>query len=72
MRVAFVATDLVDGALAQADDVKRIEADLGRGDRGADRLLIAAAHVDRDRPDRVAPLAELGEERLQRLGVATG
>jgi hypothetical protein len=34
------------------------------------RLLVAAGHVDRDRADRVAALAELVEERLQRLGVA--
>ena len=39
------------------------------GDRLADRLLVGAAHVDQDRADRVAALAELGEERLQRRGV---
>ncbi len=68
--VPLVAADLVDSALAEAHHVKRIERDLGVGDAVADRLLIAAAHVDRDRPNRVATLAELVEERLQRLGVA--
>jgi hypothetical protein len=55
--------------------VERVEADLGGealvalGDL-ADRVLIAGAHVDGDRADRVAALAELLEERLQRRGVA--
>jgi hypothetical protein len=38
----------------------------------ADGLLIAAVHVDRDRPDRCLAIAELIEEVLQRGGVATG
>jgi len=37
----------------------------------ADGLLIAAVHVDRDRSDRGAAVAELVEERLQRGGIAT-
>jgi len=68
--VPFVAPDLVDGALPKPDDVEGIEADLGVGDVGADRFLIAAGHVDRDRPDRAPAVAELIEEGLQRLGVA--
>ena len=70
--VPLVAADLVDGALAEADDVERVKADLGVGDVGADRLLIAAAHVDRDRPDRVPAVAELVEEGLQGLRCAPG
>jgi hypothetical protein len=68
--VPLVATDLVDGALREPHDVKRVKRNLGLWGVVADCLLIAAAHVDRDRPDRVAPLAEFGEERLQRGGVA--
>ncbi len=47
-----------------------IEADLGGRGGGAHGLLIAAVHVDRDRPDRCSPVAQLGEEGLQGLGVA--
>ena len=72
MGVPLVAADLVDGALGEADDVKRVKADVRLRDGLADGLLLAAAHVDRDRPDRVAALAELGEERLQCRGVAAG
>ncbi len=39
--VPFVAADLVDGALAEARHMKRVKADLGVGDAGADRFLIA-------------------------------
>ena len=39
-----------------------IKADLGVGDGGADGALVLAAHVDRDRPDRVLAVAELVEE----------
>jgi hypothetical protein len=68
--VPLVATDLIDRALREADDVEWVEADLGRRGVVADRLLIAAAHVDRDRPARGLAVAELVEERLQRGGVA--
>src|SRR5215217_4802827 len=61
--VPFVAADLVDGALGEPHDVERVEGDLGGRERLADRLLIAAAHVDGDRPDRLLALAELVEER---------
>ena len=57
--VSFVAADLVGRARAEADDVERVKADLGLRHRGADRALILAAHVDRDRADRVAAVAEL-------------
>jgi hypothetical protein len=70
--VPLVAADLVDRALAEADDVEGVKADLGLRDAGADRLGVAAAHVDRDGADRVLALAELIEERLQCGGVATG
>ena len=40
------------------------------GIAGADRALILAAHVDRDRPDRAPALAELVEEGLQGGAVA--
>jgi hypothetical protein len=50
--------------------VERVKAQLGVGDRLADRALVLAAHVDRDRPDRVAAVAELGEELGQRGAVA--
>src|SRR4051794_1864981 len=68
--VPFVAADLVGGACREADDVERIEADLGVGDRLADGALVLAAHVDRDRPDRVLARPELVEERLQCGAVA--
>jgi hypothetical protein len=64
--------DLVDRALAEADDVKRVKADLGLRDRFGDRLLIAAAHVDRHRPDRVAAVAKDVEELLQGGGLRPG
>jgi len=68
--VPLVATDLIDGALREPDDVEGIEADLCVRDARADGLLIAAGHVDRDRPDRLLALAEFVEEALQRRGVA--
>jgi len=52
--------------------MKRVKRDLGVGERGADRLLVAAGHVDRDRADRALALAEEIEELLQGLGVAPG
>ena len=58
VRVPLVAADLVDRPLGEAHDVEGVEADLGVGEVLADRLLVAAAHVDRDRPDRVLALAE--------------
>lgn len=70
MGVPLVAADLIDGALREPDHVEGVKADLGLRCVLADRLLIAAAHVDRDRPDRLLALAELVEEALQRLGVA--
>ena len=51
--------------------MERIEADLGVRGVGGDGLLIAAGHVDRDRPDRAPAVAELVEEGLQGLRVAT-
>ena len=60
--VPLVAADLVDRALGEADDVEGVKADLGVRDAVADRLLVAAGHVDRDRPDRAAALAEQLEE----------
>jgi hypothetical protein len=51
--------------------VERVEADLGVRDVLADRLLVAAAHVNRDGADRGSAFGtELVEERLQGLGVA--
>ena len=70
MGVPLVAADLVDRALGEAHDVERVKADLGVGEVLADRLLVAAGHVDRDRVDRVLALAEQVEERLQGGGVA--
>jgi hypothetical protein len=51
--------------------VEGVDADLGLGHGIADGLLVAARHVDRDGPDRALALAELCEERLQGLSVAT-
>jgi hypothetical protein len=68
--VPFVATDLVGRARREPHDVEGVEADLRLGDRVADRALVLAAHVDRDRPDRVLRLAELVEEGLQGGAVA--
>src|SRR5215211_5815324 len=70
--VPLVAADLVGRPACEAADVEGIEADLGVRDRLADGALVLAAHVDRDGPDRVPPVAELGEERLQGGAVAAG
>jgi hypothetical protein len=68
--VPLGTVDLVDRAAAQGDDVKRVKAHARLG-VGADRLLIAGAHVDQDRPDRRLLLRGEGiEECLQRRGVA--
>src|SRR5436305_8498348 len=48
-----------------------VKADLGGRDAVADRLLVAAGHVDRDRSDRVPAFAEQLEEALQGGDVAT-
>lgn len=40
------------------------------GHRGPDGLLVAAVHVDRDRPDGAPAVAQLVKERLQPVGVA--
>jgi hypothetical protein len=69
--VPFVAADLVYSPLGETDDVERVKADIGVRDRGVDRLLVAAGHVDRDRGDRVLAVAEEVEEPSQGLGVAT-
>jgi hypothetical protein len=62
----LVAADLVDGALRQADDVERVEADLGVRGMLADRFLVAAQHVDRDRADRARAFgAELVNQASQ-------
>ena len=50
--------------------MERVEADLRVGEVLANRFLIAARHVDRDRADRALALAEQIEEGLQRGGVA--
>ena len=63
--VSFVAADLIGRAACEPDDVERIEADLGLWGGGADRALVLAARVDRDRPDRGLARAELVEEALQ-------
>jgi len=68
--VPFVAADLVDGALSEMHHLERIKADLGLRDGVADRFGVAAAHVDRDRPDRGLAGTELVEEALQGGGVA--
>src|SRR3954462_1359983 len=47
-----------------------VEGDLGVRQRVADRLLVAARHVDRDRSDRGLAVAELVEEALERGAVA--
>jgi hypothetical protein len=71
------AADVVHGAAGELAYVEGIEHDLGAellvalGDRG-DRILVAGGHVDRDRLDRVASLAEHVEERQQGGGVAAG
>jgi hypothetical protein len=70
--IPLVAADLVHGALGEANDVERVKADLRGGGVLADRFLVAAAHVDRDRPDRVLAVAEFIEERRQRGGIAPG
>ena len=75
--VPLGAAHIVDRSARELAHVERVEHDLraeplvGLGDR-LDRVLIAGRHVDRDRADRVAPVAEQLEERLQRLGVAAG
>src|ERR671910_1362571 len=68
--VPLVAADLVGRAAREAADVERVKADLGVGDRVADGALVLAAHVDRDRPDRVAAVAEVVEELGQGGAVA--
>ena len=68
--VPLGAADVIDGTAGELADVERVKADLRVGQAVADRVLIAAVHVDRDRPDRLGVLAELVEERLQRRGVA--
>jgi len=68
--VVLVAADLVDGALRETHHVERVKRDLRVGEALADRLLIAAGHVDRGRADRLLALAEQIEERLQRRCVA--
>ncbi len=70
--VSFVAANLVGRAAGEPADVERVKADLGVGDRGANRALVLAAHVDQDRTDRVAAVAELVEEGLQGGAVASG
>src|SRR5438128_6682193 len=62
VRVPLISADLVHGALGQAHDVERVDRDLGVGQALADRLLIAAGHVDRDGADRALALAEPREE----------
>src|SRR5215213_13922 len=69
--VPLLAPDLVGRAAREPADMERVKANLGVGDRVADRALVLAAHVDRDRPDRVPALAELVEEGLQGGAVAT-
>src|SRR5215217_5258058 len=70
VEVPFVAADLVGGARSEPADVERVKADLGLWDGGADGALVLAAHVDRDRPDRVLARPELVEEALQGGAVA--
>jgi len=71
VRVSFIAADLIDRALGQAHHMKRSKRDLGLRDALADRLLIAAGHIDRDGLDRGLALPELIEEALQGGGIAT-
>jgi hypothetical protein len=52
--------------------VEGVKADLGVGDGVADGALVLAAHVDRDRADRVLAGPELGEELGQGGAVAAG
>jgi len=47
-----------------------VERDLRVGEVLADRFLVAAAHVDRDRADRALAISEQIEEGLQRGCVA--
>jgi hypothetical protein len=68
--VPFVAAHLVGCARSEPADVERVKADLGLRHGFADGALVLAAHVDRDRPDRVLARPELIEERLQRGAVA--
>ena len=70
--VPLVAADLVGRArCARRHDVERVKADLGVRDRVADRALVLAAHVDRDRPDRVSCARRArSKKRLQGGAVA--
>ena len=73
MPVVLVAADLVGGLAAELYHVEGVEHDVRVRDAvlGADRLLIAGGHVDRDRLDRRFLLVrEPSEERLQAVGVA--
>ena len=70
--VPLITADLVDGTLGEAHDVEGVERDLGLRDALADRLLLAAGHVDRDCTDRALALAEKVEELFECLGVAAG
>ena len=75
--VPLGAAHIVDRTARELTDVERVEHDLWRELRVLlgdcfDRVLIAGRHVDRDRLDRVPPVAEQLEERLKRLGVAAG
>ena len=56
--VSFVAADLIHRALGEAHHVEGVKADVGVRDALADRLLVAAGHVDRDGLDRLLALAE--------------
>jgi hypothetical protein len=68
----FHSSHLVGRARCEAHDVEGVKADLGVRDGLADGALVLAAHVDRDRPDRLAPVAEQPEEAPQGLTVAAG
>jgi hypothetical protein len=72
VRVPLIAADLIPRRAGPSARQEGVKADTGAWERLADRLLIAAGHVDRDGLDRVAALAEQLEELVQGFGVATG
>src|SRR5213078_2346138 len=66
----LVATNLVDGILREALHMKSVEDDLRLRRRFGDRLDVRRGHVDGDGFQLGSSLgAQLGEERLERVGV---
>jgi hypothetical protein len=61
------ASDLVERLAGGGNHVEGVKADLGAGQRPANRSLIPWTHVDRDRPNRFFAVAEQVKELLQGL-----